>query len=206
MRPFTGLTQGFGVLKGMTPLIGTLGLALLLGGLARPGRNGNGIAPAAGDYAAFAPSPQSTYKMGSMNGGPFTTGAIEGGGGGGQISSTINNLYSTDTSGDDSTPSTPISTAPAAGDYAAFAPSPQSTFAPAAGDYAAFAPSPQSNAAYQAIYQESVAMHTSIGDYAVTETVQTANTTPVVQTASASVVNAANANGSATQEVPGYAF
>ena len=121
MRPFTGLTQGFGVLKGMTPLIGTLGLALLLGGLARPGRNGNGIAPAAGDYAAFAPSPQS-------------------------------------------------------------------------------------NAAYQAIYQESVAMHTSIGDYAVTETVQTANTTPVVQTASASVVNAANANGSATQEVPGYAF
>ena len=188
MRPFTGLTQGFGVLKGMTPLIGTLGLALLLGGLARPGRNGNGIAPAAGDYAAFAPSPQSTYKMGSMNGGPFTTGAIEGGGGGGQISSTINNLYSTDTSGDDSTPSTPISTAPAAGDYAAFA------------------PSPQSNAAYQAIYQESVAMHTSIGDYAVTETVQTANTTPVVQTASASVVNAANANGSATQEVPGYAF
>lgn len=204
MRPFTGLTQGFGVLKGMTPLIGTLGLALLLGGLARPGRNGNGSAPAAGDYAAFAPSPQSTYKMGSMNGeqlmtGPYTTGAIEGGGGGGQISSTINNLYSTDTSGDDSTPTTPISTAPAvtiATEYARLE------------SFGAYTPTPVTESSYQAIYEESVAMHTSFGSYTptpVTETVQAANTTPVVQAASPSVVNAANSNGAPTQYVPEYA-
>jgi len=204
MRPFTGLTQGFGVLKGMTPLIGTLGLALLLGGLARPGRNGNGFGPTAG-AAAFAPSPQSTYKMGSMNGdqlitGPYTTGAIEGGGGGGQVSSTINNLYSTDTSGDDSTPSTPVSTAPAVT---------IATETARLESFGAYTPTPVTESAYQAIYEESVAMHTSFGSYTptpVTETVQAANATPVVQTASASVVNAANANGSATQEVPGYAF